>query len=273
MTTTTPPGIDALKARLRAAWTAGDFGVIAHQVEEAEQAIIDRLGITPGLEALDVGCGTGNTALPVARKGARVTGVDIAPNLLEQARGRAKAEHLDARFEEGDAEALAFPDASFDLVISVFGAMFAPRPELVASELLRVCRSGGRIVMGNWTAESFSGQTSRLTARYLPPPAELASPLLWGDEETVRRRFGDGISRLELHRRTLTFRYPFSETEVVEHYRRHFGPTIRTFEALDPPAREAYRTEYVELWRANNKATDGTVEVPSEFLEVVAIRA
>jgi SAM-dependent methyltransferase len=273
MSATSSPDIEALKARIRATWTAGDFGMLAHQVEEAELQLIERLGIAPGTEVLDVACGTGNSAIPAARSGARVIGIDIAPNLLEQARARAQSESLDARFEEGDAEALAFPDASFDLVVTVFGAMFAPRPDLVAAELLRVCRPGGRIVMGNWTPDSFSGQTSRLAAKYLPPPAGIPTPTLWGDEETVRRRFRDGVSRLDLHRRVVTFRYPMSEAEVVDLYRRHFGPTIRAFEALDPERREAYRTDYEELWRANNQATDGTVVVPSEFLEVIATRA
>jgi len=222
---------------------------------------------------LDVACGTGNSAIPAARKGAKVIGVDIAPNLLEQARARATSEGLNARFEEGDAENLAFPDASFDLVVSIFGAMFAPRQEKVAAELKRVCRPGGRIVMGNWAPESFSGQTARQVARYLPPPAGIPSPMLWGDEATVRERFRDGISDLRITRQTVTFLYPFDEEAVVEHYRKHFGPTIRTFEALDPSVRETYRHEYVNLWKANNQATDGTVHVDSEFLEIIATRA
>ena len=273
MSTSASPDIDAIKARIRAAWTAGDFGVIARQVEEDEAVFVERLNVTPGMKVLDVACGTGNTAIPMARRGADVIGVDIAPNLLAQARERARAEGVRARFEEGDAEQLAFADGAFDLVVSVFGAMFAPRPERVAAELTRVCRSGGRIAMGNWTPDSFAGQSYRMTAKYLPPPPGLAPPVLWGDEATVRQRLSDGISKLETNRRTATFHLPFTEAEAVEHYRRYFGPTIRTFEALDPARQEAYRKEYEALWKANNTATDGTIVLPSTFLEVIATRA
>src|SRR5437867_5852819 len=192
-----PADLEALKARIRATWTSGDFGVIAHQVQEDEEAFVGRLGITRGLEVLDVACGTGNSAIPAARYGARVIGVDIAPNLLEQARERAKSEGLEVRFEEGDAEQLVFPDGSFDLVVSIFGAMFAPRPERVAAEFKRVCRSGGRIAMGNWTPDSFAGQTYEMTSKYVPPPPGMMPPVLWGDEATVRDRLRDGISKLE----------------------------------------------------------------------------
>ena len=146
----------------KALWEQGDFIRIAATMRESGEAVVAGLGITPGMKVLDVACGTGNSAIPAARRGAQVIGVDIAPNLLEQARARAQAEDLGVRFEEGDAEQLAFPDGEFDLVVSVFGAMFAPRPERVAAELTRVCRSGGRIVMANWTPDSFAGKGFRL---------------------------------------------------------------------------------------------------------------
>src|SRR5215471_13702387 len=150
--------MEQLKEKMRASWMAGDFGQIARYQEKEAAAFVSRLGIPPGARVLDVACGTGNTAIPAARAGARVTGVDIATNLLEQARARAAAEGVDATFQEGDAERLQFPDASFDFVVSVYGAMFAPRPELVAGEFLRVCRPGGKIAMGNWTPAGFVGQ-------------------------------------------------------------------------------------------------------------------
>ena len=270
---TAPADIETLKARMRATWSAGDFGVIAKQIQGEEEELIGRLNIKPGMKVLDVACGTGNTAIPAARRGADVIGVDIAPNLLEQARARAKAEDLGARFEEGDAEQLRFKDGAFDLVISVFGAMFAPRPERVASELTRVCRSGGRIVMASWTPESFTGRSFQLASKYVPPPPGLPPPILWGDEATVRERLRDGIANIEMHRRVATFRLPFGESEVVDYYRRYSGPTIRTFEALDAAGQAAYRKEYEALWKANNRATDGTLEVPSEYLEIIATRA
>lgn len=265
--------LDALKERLRATWTAGDFGAIARSIEEANQEIVERLEIQPGTKVLDVACGDGNSAIPAARRGAVVTGVDLAPNLLEQARRRADAAGVEARFEEMDAEQLAFPDGSFDLVISIFGAMFAPRPAVVAAELERVCRSGGRIVMANWTPESFSGQTFRLTARYVPPPPGMAPPVEWGDERIVRERFRDGISDLKLRRRIARLRFPFDEAATVEHFRTYFGPTMRTFAALEPEQQEAFRRDLVAQYREHNRATDGTVLIESEFLEVIATRA
>src|SRR6267143_822604 len=162
MDTKVPSDVDALKERLRSTWTAGDFGIIARLVEEANEEIVARLDIKRGTKVLDVACGTGNSAIPAAKRGADVTGVDISANLIEQARARAKDAGLQIRFEEGDAERLSFPDSAFDLVISIFGAMFAPRPDLVASELKRVCRPGGKMVMGNWTPGGFAGKMFRL---------------------------------------------------------------------------------------------------------------
>src|SRR5438067_886135 len=189
---TTAPDIRALKAKMREAWMAGDFGVIARYAEASEEEFVARLKLAPGKRVLDVACGTGNTAIPAARSGAHVVGVDIAPNLLAQARDRAQDAGVVVDFREGDAEQLAFPDASFDLVMSIFGAMFAPRPERVASELLRVCRPGGMIAMGNWTPSGFVGKMFALNAKHVPPPPGIPTPSLWGEESVVRSRFGEG---------------------------------------------------------------------------------
>lgn len=270
---TTQPDIAALKARLRATWMAGNFGVIAPVIEDLQDELVGRLGIRPGMKVLDVACGTGNSAIPAAKRGADVIGIDIAPNLLEQARARAAAEGVKAQFQEGDAEKLEFPDASFDLVISIYGAMFAPRPELVASELKRVTKSGGRIVMGNWTPTGFSGQMFKLAGKYVPPPPGMPPPVLWGDEKTVRERLGDGISKLEITRRIAEMKYAMNEAEVVEHFRQYFGPTARTFEALDAAGQAAYRSDLEAKWKEHNRAKDGTVCVESEFLEIIATRA
>ena len=170
------PDMELLKARLKSTWMAGDYGHFAKELEPGALEFLSRLSVTPGTRLLDVGCGAGQTAIPAARAGARVTGVDIAANLIEQARARAKAEGLDVRFDEGDAEALAYDDGSFDLVISLIGAMFAPRPDRVAAELVRVCRSGGRIVMANWTAEGFVGQMFKTIGNHVPPPPLMPSP-------------------------------------------------------------------------------------------------
>jgi ubiquinone/menaquinone biosynthesis C-methylase UbiE len=187
--------MEHLKERMRATWMAGDFGKIAEYSAKNAEEFVEALDLKPGMQVLDVACGTGNLAIPAARKRAQVTGVDIATNLLVQARARAKAEDLKILFEEGDAEHLSFPDEHFDVVMSMFGAMFAPDPDRVASELARVCKHGGRVAMANWTPEGFTGRMFRLSSRHLPPPVELPAPTLWGDEAVARLR----LSATTLH--------------------------------------------------------------------------
>src|SRR5947209_7180634 len=184
--------IQQIKQMMRASWMAGDFGQIAKTNAKMAEEFALGLPIEPGMRVLDVACGTGNTTIPLARKGANVTGVDIAPNLLEQARARAAAEKLDIRFDEGDAEQLPYGDASFDAVVSMFGAMFAPRPELVGEEVARVLRPGGLLAMANWDPASFTAQMFKVTARHAPMPPGLPPPILWGDEHEVRQRLDPG---------------------------------------------------------------------------------
>ena len=209
MTAEMAPEMETLKARLKATWMSWDYGTFAKYLEPSALEFLGRLRVEPGTEMLDVACGAGQISIPAARDGARVTGVDIATNSIERARARARDEGLDARFDEGDAEMLPYGDASFDLVVSLFGAMFAPRPERVAAELVRVCRAGGRIVMGNWTPEGFIGQLFKIIGKHVPPPALMPSPLLWGDEATVRGRLSDGVAELTLTKRLYPFNYPF----------------------------------------------------------------
>lgn len=267
------PEMENLKTRLKAMWMAGDFGQVAKIIETGAEEFIARLGLSPGDRVLDVACGSGNLSIPAARAGAIVTGVDIAPNLLEQGRARAEAEGLTIQFDEGDAEDLPYADDSFDVVVSMFGAMFAPRPELVAAELLRVCRPGGRIAMANWTPEGFIGQMFKVTGKHVPPPPAMPSPLKWGDEATVRERFGDGVNDLKLTRRMCEFRYSFSPAEVVEFFRSYYGPTQRAFASLDDNAQAALRKDLEQLWAENNQAADNTATfVDGEYLEVVATR-
>jgi SAM-dependent methyltransferase len=267
--------MDALKSRLKATWMAGDFGLIAKGYEAGAGEFVRRLALAPGDRVLDVACGTGNLALPAARAGPAVTGVDIATNLLEQARSRAAAEGLPARFDEGDAEKLPYPDASFDAVITMFGAMFAPRPDLVAAELLRVCRPGGRIAMANWTPGGFVGQMFKTIAGHVPPPAGVASPIQWGDEAKARERLGGGTAELQTTPRLITLEFPLGPAEVVEFWRVYYGPTNRAFEALatDPPGQAALRAGLERLWSAHNQAMDGSTRVEAEYLEVLATRA
>ena len=268
------PEIEALKTKLKATWIAGDFGQIAKMTAPGAAEFIERLKIQSGEKVLDVACGTGNLAIPAARAGAVVTGVDIAPNLLEQARERAKAEGLNCQFDEGDAEALTYADGSFDTVMTMFGAMFAPRPERAAAELVRVCRSGGRIAMANWTPTGFVGKMFKLMASYVPPPP-MPSPILWGDEATASERLKDGISDLQLNRRQITLSYPFSPAEVVEYFRTYFGPTQKAFDSLEDDAEKhaALRSDLENLWKEYNRANDATTTVEGEYLEVIARRA
>jgi ubiquinone/menaquinone biosynthesis C-methylase UbiE len=267
------PDINALKTRLKATWSAGDFGRIAESYEKGARRFVERLDIQPGMRVLDVACGTGNLSFPAALAGAKVTGVDIAPNLLEQARARAKDEGLGIDFDEGDAEALPYKDASFDVVMTMFGAMFAPRPEVTASELLRVCRSGGRIAMANWTPSGFIGQMFKITAGMVPPPQGMPSPVLWGDPAKVKERLASGASAIETTPRMMRFEFPFGPKEVVEHFRLYYGPTQKAFGALEESRQPELRRQLEEIWSKHNQGASGTSEVDSEYLEVLATRA
>ncbi|UCE62572.1 MAG: class I SAM-dependent methyltransferase [Nitrospirota bacterium] len=265
--------IEGLKARLKSTWMAGDFGEIAKSIKSHAEEFIERRSIERGMRVLDVACGTGNTAIPAAKAGANVTGVDIATNLLEQGRIRASGEGVNIQFDEGDAEALPYPDSSFDLVVSMYGAMFAPRAERVAAELVRVCRPGGEIAMANWTPDGFVGQMFKVTSAHVPPPPGMPSPVLWGDEATVRQRMASGIAELQLTPIRVSFRYPFSTSETIEFYRIYFGPTQRAFAALPEDKQSALRRDLEDHWAKHNRATDGTTDVEAEYLEVLARRA
>jgi SAM-dependent methyltransferase len=268
------PNLGALKARLKATWESGDFGQIARSIENVAEEFMARQPVAPGLRVLDVACGTGNLAVIAARRGCVVTGVDIASNLLEQARSRAAAEGLRIDFLEGDAEALPFGDAQFDLVVSMFGVMFAPRPDMVAAELWRVTKPGGQIALANWTPEGFIGKMFNVFKAHVPPPpAGVPSPMGWGHESTVRSRLAHGFADLRLTRRIAFMRYPFPPAETVEFFRQYYGPTQRAFASLDTAAQAALRRDLVELQTTHNSATTpGTTEAAAEYLEVVATR-
>jgi SAM-dependent methyltransferase len=267
------PEMETLKGKLRGMWIAGDFGVIAKSIEKGGEDFVTRLNLKPGTKVLDVACGTGNLAVPAAKAGAEVTGIDIAPNLIEQAIARAEAEGVDAKFEVGDAEALPYEDNTFDVVMTMFGAMFAPRPDVTASELIRVTKPGGVIAMANWTPEAFTGQMFKTGAKHVPPPPGMPSPLQWGSEDIVRERFANGISDLKLTRTPIYFHYDFGPVEVVEHFRKYFGPTQKAFESLDENGQAALRSDLEALWTGGNEATDGSTDVVSEYLEVLATKA
>jgi ubiquinone/menaquinone biosynthesis C-methylase UbiE len=267
-----PATLERVKQGMQAAWSAGDFGQVAKYTAAEGELFISRLPIRAGLDVLDVACGTGNLAIPAARTGARVIGVDIAENLLVQARARAAAENLNATFQYGDAEALQFPDASFDVVVSMYGAMFAPRPEVVARELVRVVRPGGLIAMANWTPEGFVGKSFAVTGRIAPPPVDLPKPVLWGIENIVKERFAAVGCAVETHRRHVHFKYPFPPKQVVEFFRQYFGPTQVAYSRLDDAGKATMNHEMEKLWTDHHDGPAGHSHVQAEYLEVRATK-
>ena len=271
-TTELIPGMDRLKTRLKAIWMAGDYDRFSRYLEDGAREFYQRLPIVPGGTLLDVACGSGQLALMAAKDGMAVTGVDIASNLVERARDRAIAAGLRIRFEEADAEALPFDDAQFDVVTSLIGAMFAPRPDRVAAELLRVCKPGGIIAMANWTAQGFVGQMFKAVSKFIAPSG-MPSPVLWGDETIVRERLGQGLCDLRLVKRHYTFTYDFPPAAVVELFRLYYGPINQAFAALDVDGRNTLRGELEALWTNHNRAGIDRTNVHAEYLEVIGIRA
>jgi SAM-dependent methyltransferase len=263
--------IEQLKNRLKTTWMSGDYDIFSRYMEADAHLFFRRIAVAQGERLLDVGCGAGQLALIAARAGAQVTGCDIATNWVESARARAKAEGLNATFDEGDAEALPYADASFDVVASLIGAMFAPRPVLVASELKRVCRPGGKIAMANWTPQGFVGQMFKLVAKFIAPNG-MPSPVLWGDEATARERLGTGVVGVQCKRRFYEFDYPFPPGQVVDFFREHYGPITKAFAALDETGQAKLKEELTALWVSNNRADGNQTLVDAEYLEVIAIR-
>jgi ubiquinone/menaquinone biosynthesis C-methylase UbiE len=262
----------------QALWEKGDFTRIAQGMRESGEQLVASLGITPGLEVLDLGCGDGTTALPSARLGANVLGVDIARNLVDAGNRRAKDEGLtNCRFEEGDASNLeGVKDDSFDLVVTIFGAMFAPRPEDVAKEMIRVTRPGGRVIMGNWIPNdpTLVAQILKISSDYSPPPPEgFVSPMSWGSEETVTKRFtsaGVPAESISFRRETFTFIFPVPPHELLAEFRNYYGPTMNAFAAAAESGRDAeLQSELEALFVAQNTSTQADrTTIPATFLRV-----
>lgn len=261
-----PTDFGAIKEKQQQTWASGDFSAIANRTAIVGELLCETAGVRPGEKVLDVACGSGNTSIAAARRFADVTGLDYVPSLLETAGRRAAAEGLDVVFREGDAEALPFADNTFDVVMSTFGCMFAPDHERTAAEMLRVCRPGGRIAYTAWTPESVIGELFRVTSAYLPPPPGLLPAALWGSEQHARDLFGAG-GKVRIHRTALIFRFPSAEY-VVRYYREYYGPTKKTFEQLPSGQEQPYTAALISLWERGNRATDGTLATPGEYLEV-----
>jgi len=265
----------------KALWEKGDFTKIAAAMRDSGEELVESLGIRRGMDVLDLGCGDGTTALPAAQRGARVLGVDIAENLVAAGNARATAASLDnLRFQQGDASDLRdLGDESFDLVVSIFGAMFAPRPFDVASEMVRVTRSGGRVVMGNWIPgdPTLIAQVLKISGTYTPPPPEgFISPVTWGVEDNVRERFGAaGVppETIALERATYVFRHAGPPSELLQTFKRYYGPTMNAFEAATKDGRaEQLEIELTRLFEEHNRAGAERTEIPATFLKVMVTK-
>jgi SAM-dependent methyltransferase len=266
------PDLVAVKARQQRMWSSGDFAQVGATLTIVGETICEATDLRAGQKVLDVAAGAGNAALAAARRFADVTAVDYVPALLERGRERAAGERLAVKFVEGDAEALPCADAAYDVVLSTYGVMFAPNQEQAAQELLRVCRPGGTIGLANWTPEGWIGEVFRATGKHVPPPAGVASPLQWGVESRLRQLFGSGISSLQVTRRQFVFRYRSPE-HWLEFFRTYYGPTYMAFAALDAAGQAALASDLLDVAITHNRAGDGTLVVPAEYLEVVATRA
>jgi SAM-dependent methyltransferase len=270
---TTQPHVDltAVKSRQHASWSSGDYAVIGTTLSLTGELLCEAVNLRPDQRVLDVAAGNGNATLAAARRWADVTSTDYVPALLERGRARAAAEHLPVTFQEADAEDLPFADSSFDVVLSVFGVMFTPNQEQAAQELLRVCRPGGTIGLVNWTPDGFIGHVFRTIGKYVPPPAGIKSPALWGSEQRLRELFGDGISELTIEKRFFMFRYRSAE-HWLEVFRTYYGPVLKAFAALDEGGQDGLERDLTDLLQRFNRGGAATLTVPSEYLEVVATR-
>jgi SAM-dependent methyltransferase len=266
------PDLAAIKQRQQQAWSSGDFAVVAARIVLVAEQLCDTADLHAGWRVLDVATGSGNAAIAAARHGCIAVGVDYVPSLLDVGRRRAEAEGLQVELLEGDAEALPFPDGSFDAVTSVFGSMFAPDHARAAAEILRVCRQGGTIALAGWTPDGFVGDLFRTVGAHVPPPAGVASPMRWGTEAYLRELFGDGVASLELDERVFTWRFRTAE-DFVEFFRTWYGPTVKAFAAVEGDAREALERDLVELARRWDRlgGGSGAIAIPAAYTEAVAV--
>lgn len=268
-----PPQVDlaAVKARQRGVWSSGDYAIVGTTLQIVGEELCEALDIRSNQKVLDVAAGNGNVSLAAARRWCDVTATDYVPALLDRARARAAADGLEMEFREADAEALPFEDATFDVVVSTFGVMFTPDQDRAAAELIRVCRPGGKIGLANWTPEGFIGQLFRTMGKHLPPPAGVMPPPLWGTRPRIAEMFEPRAASIKAELRNFVFRYRSPE-HWLEVFKTYYGPTLKAFAALEPPARAALANDLVALVKRFNRSVDGTMVVPSEYLQVVVTR-
>ena len=270
---TSTPAVDlaAMKNKQHLAWSAGDYAVVGTTLQIVGESLCEALDLRAGERVLDVAAGNGNATLAAARRWCDVVSTDYVPTLLERGRARASAEGLPVQFEQADAESLPYTDHSFDVVLSTFGVMFTPDQEKAAAEMARTCKPGGRIGLANWTPTSFIGELFKLIGKYLPPAAGVKSPALWGTEARLRELFGARLDTIAIERRNFVFRYR-NAAHWLEVFRTFYGPMHKAFGALDAEKQEALAADLIALAERFNRATDGTLVAPSEYLEVVIQR-
>ena len=267
------PDYAAIKARQQATWASGDFGIVGTTLQIVGESLCEAVDLRAGERVLDVAAGNGNATLAAARRFADVTSTDYVPQLLEQGKKRAEGERLPVKFQIADVENLPFGDTSFDVVLSTYGAMFAPDQSRTAREILRVTRSGGRIGLANWTPEGFLGDLFGLMAAFVKPPAGLDSPMSWGTEKRLAELFGAKARTIRCTRRDFVFRYRSAE-HWIEVFRSYYGPTHKAFAALAPPRQGELHVALIELLSKHNRARgEGTLVIPAEYLEIVIVKA
>jgi ubiquinone/menaquinone biosynthesis C-methylase UbiE len=262
------PNLKALKAKQQAAWSSGDYAIIGTTLQIVGEQLVEAMDLHAGQTVLDVAAGNGNVTLAAARRWCEVTSTDYVESLLARGRKRAEAEGLQVKFQIADAEDLPFADASFDAVASTFGGMFSPDQDRTATEMVRVCKSGGRIGLANWTPEGFIGNLFRTIGKYLPPPSGVKSPAVWGTRDWVQATFGPAAFTIAAEARHFTFRYR-SAQHFLDIFRTYYGPVLKAFAALDEAGRQALARDIIELVERFNTSGDETMAVPSEYLEVV----
>ena len=267
----TQPDLSSIKTKQQVTWASGDFAVIGTTLQIVGETLAEAVDLRAGERVLDVAAGNGNATLAAARRFADVTSTDYVPALLEKGKARADAEGLNVTFEVADAEALPYQDGSFDVVLSTFGAMFTPDHNRPAREMLRVVRNGGRIGLANWTPEGFIGQLFKVIGAYIPPPAGLKSPALWGTEPHIVSLFGSRAADIRCVRRLFNFRYR-SSAHWIQIFRDFYGPTVKAFAALDTTKQAALQQDITDLLERLNVGGKSSLVVPGEYLEVVIVK-